>query len=266
MSSPGVGEPIELGELTRGWPAALAGRVNGIFVKSVDSTQVFARTLLDRHFAEDDTPHPFAVLALGQSGGRGRRGRPWVSVGGLGIWASLALPLVAREQLQMLPMRTGVALVDLVGGWIGGGCRLKWPNDLVVGRRKLGGILIDAVTRPDRDTWAVVGFGINHGHAEHQLPESAAISLRLAGGRALPPLGVAAGAAVAAVYDELTGERPWLDRYRAASAHAPGDPLECHLAGERLSGRFAGFDSLGFLRLSTAAGERVIASGEVFSW
>ena len=255
-----------LAELVHGWPATLAEQVNGIFVASVDSTQELARRLLDRHFAEDETPHPFAVLALEQVGGRGRRGRAWTSARGRGVWASLALPLSAREQLQMLPMRTGVALVELASGWLGGGCRLKWPNDLVVAKRKLGGILIDAVSRQDRETWAVIGLGINHGHSEDELPEPRAISLRLAAPGPLPPLGAAAGAAVAAVWEELSGERPWLDRYRAASAHAPGDELECELAGERVAGRFAGFDSLGFLRLSTPAGERVIASGEVFSW
>lgn len=258
--------PDVLAELVQGWPAALAEQVNAVFLARVDSTQELARRLLDRHFAEDETPHPFAVLALEQSSGRGRRGRRWQSARGKGVWASLALPLAAREQLQMLPMRTGVALVDLVSGWLGGGCRLKWPNDLVIDRRKLGGILIDAVTRGDRETWAVVGFGINLGHAEEELPEAKAISLRVAAAGGLPPLGEAAGTAVAAVFSELTGDRPWLDRYRAASAHAPGDPLECELAGERVAGTFAGFDSLGFLRLSTPAGERVIASGEVFSW
>lgn len=255
-----------LAELVQGWPAALAEQVNGVFASSLDSTQVLARALLDRHFADDESPHPFAVLALEQSGGRGRRGRVWSSDRGRGIWASLALPLAAREQLQVLPMRTGVALVDLVSLWLGGDCRLKWPNDLVVGKRKIGGILIDAVTRRDRETWAVIGFGINHGHGADELPDPRATSLRLAAAGALPPLGAAAGAAVAAVYEELAGERPWLDRYRAASAHAPGDLLECELAGERIAGSFAGFDSLGFLRLSTPAGERVIASGEVFSW
>lgn len=256
----------EVGELARGWPSSLNGRVNAIFARSLSSTQSFGRMLLDRHFAEDESPHPFAVLALEQSAGLGRHGRSWSSTEGLGIWASLVLPVAGREELQTLPMRTGVALAALLDGWLRGDCRLKWPNDLVVGRRKLGGILIDAITRRDHQIWALVGFGINHGHAAGELPEEHAVSLRLAALEAPPSLGVVAGAAVAAVFEELSAQRPWLARYRALSAHALGDALECDLAGERVAGRFAGFDELGFLRLATPTGERVIASGEVFSW
>ena len=252
--------------LVRRWPASLRGRVNAVCARSLDSTQTLARRLLDRHFAEDETPEPFAVIALAQSAGLGRRGRAWSSGSGLGVWASLAVPVADRERLQALPMRVAVALADVVARVGGAACRLKWPNDLVIGRRKLGGILIDAVSRHDRDLWAVIGFGINHGHGESELPAPEAVSLRLAGATPLPALGELAGATVAAVFEEIASDRPWLERYRALTAHAAGDPIECEVAGERLAGRFAGFDERGFLRLATAAGERVVASGEVFSW
>ncbi len=71
---------------------------------------------------------------------------------GLGVWASLAVPVADRERLQALPMRVAVALADVVARVGGAACRLKWPNDLVIGRRKLGGILIDAVSRHDGAT------------------------------------------------------------------------------------------------------------------
>ncbi len=253
-------------ELARAWPDTLRGRLNGVFAATLPSTQIFARKLLDRHFTEDETPEPFVVLALAQSGGLGRRGRTWVSAEGLGVYASLAVAVADHARLQALPMRVAVALADVLARVGGVVCRLKWPNDLVVERRKLGGILIDAVSRHEGDQWAVIGFGVNHGHRASELPEPAAISLRLATGSEPPPLAAVAGAAVAAVFEEIGSERPWLDRYRSLSAHAPGDALECEVGGERLAGRFAGFDERGFLRLAMAAGERVVASGEVFSW
>ena len=253
-------------ELVRRWPVSLRGRVNAVCARSLDSTQTLARRLLDRHFAEDETPEPFAVVALAQSAGLGRRGRSWSSSSGLGVWASLAVPVADRDRLQALPMRAAVALADVVARVGGVACRLKWPNDLMIGHRKLGGILIDAVSRHDRELWAVIGFGINHGHGESELPTPESVSLRLAGATPLPPLGEMAGAAVAAVFDEIVSDRPWLGRYRGLTAHGAGDPIECEVAGESLAGRFAGFDERGFLRLATPTGERLVASGEVFSW
>jgi len=253
-------------ELARAWPGALRGRLNGVFAASLGSTQTFARALLDRHFAEDETPEPFVVIALEQTAGLGRRGRSWSSAGGLGVYASLAAAVVDQAQLQALPMRVGVALAGVLARAGAGECRLKWPNDLIVGRRKVGGILIDALNRPEGELWAVIGFGINHGHRADDLPDPAATSLRLAMGREPLPLVELAGGAVAAVFDEIGAEGPWLDRYRALSAHAAGDAIECEVGGTRLSGRFVGFDERGFLRLVTAAGERVVSSGEVFSW
>jgi BirA family biotin operon repressor/biotin-[acetyl-CoA-carboxylase] ligase len=255
-----------LAELARGWPTSLYGRLNAIFADRLESTQTLARRLLERHFDEDECPTAFVVVALEQSGGRGRQGRRWASAPGLGVWASIALPVTGPESLQALPMRSAVALAELVNELLHDGCRLKWPNDLVIGRRKLGGLLVDALARPDGSGWAIVGFGVNRSHLERDLPETRAISLTLASRAALPPLGELSGRAVAAVFSELESEHAWLERYRALSAHQPGDALECEVGGRRLAGRFAGFDARGFLCLETAAGIETISSGEVFSW
>ena len=148
-----------LGELAEAWPERLTPDVSLLALREVDSTQRLARTLLDRHFAEQEEPHPYAVVAAAQGAGRGRAGRVWQSAAGLGVWASLALP-VDQRNLQSLPMRIGVALAECVNRTLGTEtCRLKWPNDLVVGRRKLGGLLVDAVSRPDGEGWAIAGFG-----------------------------------------------------------------------------------------------------------
>jgi BirA family biotin operon repressor/biotin-[acetyl-CoA-carboxylase] ligase len=253
------------------WPAALRRRINLLVASSLTSTQSLARRLVDRHLADDETPEPFAVVAASQTAGHGRRGRPWVSRAGLGVSASIALPVAEAEALQAMPLRAALALAETLSEWTGQPTRIKWPNDLLVGRRKLGGLLVDAIARADGGGWAIVGFGVNHGYSESELPVPGATSLALEA-LALPPLEEVANALLVALLDEVRelgardGDGNWLERYRRASVHEPGDELECELgSGERLRGRFDGFDGRGRLRLDTPAGPRVVASGEVFS-
>ncbi len=253
------------------WPAALRRRINLLVASSLTSTQSLARRLVDRHLADDEAPEPFAVVAASQTAGHGRRGRLWESRAGLGVWASIALPVDEAESLQAMPLRAALALAETLSGWTGQPTRIKWPNDLLVERRKLGGLLVDAIARADGGGWAIVGFGVNHGHSKSELPIPGATSLALEAA-APPPLEELATALLGALLDEVrepgarSGDGDWLDRYRRASVHEPGDELVCELgSGERLRGRFEGFDGRGRLRLDTPTGARVVASGEVFS-
>jgi len=261
-------------ELCQEWQSGLGGApgspLNGIFVSRLDSTQRLARTLLDQCVHEDEGPLPFVVAALEQSAGRGRQGRTWWSPAGSGLAASLVLPVASLDRLQELPIRTAVALADYVSACVGADCRIKWPNDLVVGRRKFGGILVDAVTPPaPADSWAIVGFGLNYASPEARLlPEATSAIEEAARLGAIPPSFarfVIGG--ITSVWDALSSERPdWVERFAALSAHVPGDRLRFEIGGETVAGDFRGFDEHGFLELETSAGVRRIRSGEIFSW
>ena len=253
-------------DIAAAWPRELLG-VALLVVDGVDSTQRLARALLDRQLAEDEDPLPLLVVALEQSAGRGRRGRGWISAPGAGVWASLLVG-IPTESLPTVPMRSAAALaVALEESAPGLRIRIKWPNDLVIGRRKLGGILVDVTSRPGGRSFAIVGFGVNVRQAEEELPLAGAISLRVAlrGGEP-PALGELVARCARGLWRTLGREVEWLDRYRALSAHVEGDELACDLDGERVSGRFLGFDERGFLRLETERGERRISSGDVFRW
>lgn len=255
-------------EFAAAWPRALGERVALVAFDRVDSTQRRARRLLDRHLEEDERPRPYAVVAVEQSAGRGRQGRGWASGPGRGIWASLVAP-IERDGLQSLPMRIAVALAERLRASTGVDCRLKWPNDLVVHGRKLGGLLIDTTQAGGGEAWAVVGFGINL--LPPQAEPAAAVATSLAGeagtGVLLPPLTACAAEMLAATAEALASPEPdWLERYRELSVHAPGDRLVCHLAEGAVEGSFQGFDEHGFLRLGVDGRERVIRSGEVFAW
>lgn len=251
------------------WPRELVGLPLMVGTR-VDSTQRYARSFVDRLLAEHEEPPSFVVAALEQTAGRGRRGRSWESAAGLGVWATVVLE-VGRERVPSIPMRVGVALAESCVEFAPQ-VRLKWPNDLVVGGRKLGGLLVDLVAREDGAGWALIGFGIDCFHRADELPEAESTSLSLVAAEAagerreVPGLELLLPRFVGAIVDRVRSGDDWLDRYRELSAHAKGDLMVCALENDRIEGAFAGFDERGFLRLATAAGERVLSSGDVFSW
>jgi len=259
------GEVPTPAEVAADWPRELLG-VGLLVLSETDSTQRFARAILDRFLAEHDEPPPCFVIAVDQSAGRGRRGRRWVSGAGKGLWASMLLRF-APQEMEALPLRVAVAVADGLSQFVPG-IGLKWPNDVLVGGDKLVGMLIEVVRREAESAWAVIGVGVNVEHRDDERPTPRATSIRLAAPDREPPrLGLVAAAVGGSLWRELTGPSgDWLARYRSYSVHREGDPMACDLDGERVEGRFAGFDESGSVHLRLEAGERVVSSGDVHSW
>ena len=116
-----------------------------------DSTNERAREL-----AAAGAPSGTIVTAAEQTAGRGRRGRQWTAPAGKAVLCSAVLsPLDARNAL--LPLAAPLAVCEAAESLAPVRCRVKWPNDVWVGERKLAGILIEA--QPPR--WAVIGLGLN---------------------------------------------------------------------------------------------------------
>ncbi len=206
------------------------------------------------------------MLALAQTRGRGQRGREWLSPAGRGIYATL-LPRQrpAAEQLPLLPLLAGVGLCRALNGFLPRPCRLKWPNDLVVGGRKIGGVLIETVVGGAGAAAVVLGFGVNHSLDRDELPTPGATSVALETPEA-PSLGRLAGGLVRGVLSELMHlEEPGyaVERYQRYSLHRPGDHLRYRRAGEAREGVVTGFDRRGYLRVRSAAGEELLAAGEL---
>jgi len=260
----GASEREALAELASGWRGELLG-VSLLVLDRCDSTQDVARRLLDRLAAEEKPPGPVLVVALEQHSGRGRRGRRWESPAGLGLWASLLLA-VERRDLESLPARVAVALARALFRWLPG-LRIKWPNDLVCDGRKLGGVLIEVVSRGENGSWAIIGFGIDRGPGEVGPAGQSTTLHELLGAEASPSLAALLVACGEALRSELAAPAGgWLERYRDLSAHAPGEEL-CVVLGEgRIAGRFGGLDERGALRLRIGGEERVVTSGDVFQW
>jgi BirA family biotin operon repressor/biotin-[acetyl-CoA-carboxylase] ligase len=129
----------------------------------------------------------FVVAAARQNRGRGRLGRVWESARDTGLYTSILLrPELATRDAGQLMIVSSVAMADTVEVAAGFRPQIKWPNDLVVDGRKLGGLLIETEPKGQRLAWAVIGIGINVNHgADDFSPEVRALatSLRIITGR-----------------------------------------------------------------------------------
>jgi len=211
-----------------------------------------------------------ALLSEHQTAGRGRRGRSWLAPYGANIHLSLLwrfdLPPIS---LLGLSVAVGVAVATALEEAAGLHVALKWPNDLYLADRKLGGILIDLVGEASGPCDAVIGLGINYA-----MPASAAdvidqpwVDLRSALGDTLPSRNLLAGqllerlVSVCVAY-EPEGLQPLLAEWQKRD-WLEGRAVEVQGPGHRLRGIARGIDVLGALQLETADGVVSVHSGEV---
>ncbi|HUL33926.1 MAG TPA: biotin--[acetyl-CoA-carboxylase] ligase [Candidatus Eisenbacteria bacterium] len=107
-------------------------------------------------------PEGAVVLAEEQTAGRGRAGRKWHSERGVGLYMTLLLrPKLSPVQAPLLTMLAGLSAHTAVQAQTGLEVELKWPNDLLVGGKKLGGILTEMYAEPSTVKFVIVGIGIN---------------------------------------------------------------------------------------------------------
>lgn len=244
------------------------GPENLTVLARVDSTNSLARAIVAEYQSEEQTLHPLLVLALEQSGGRGRQGRSWSSPRGKGVYATRVVTVSDPALLQTLPLLVGVGLCRALAPHLPAPCRLKWPNDLMVEtggeRRKIGGVLIEASVRPEEGATAIVGFGVNYLHGADELPETAT-SLALLGGGAVSladltwDLVEGVEAELAHVGDMASA----VEDYRALSIHRPGERIACRVGETLVEGTFVGFDETGRLVLESGGKQTSVAAGEV---
>ncbi len=206
--------------------------------------------------AAEGAPEWTLVAAGHQTAGRGRHGRVWVDRPGAALMCSLVLrPLVAPDRLGLMSLAAGVAMAEAASGASGKDVRCKWPNDLLVGESKVGGILGEAEIVEGRIRHVVVGVGVNL-HA---------------------PEGVDGAGAIGDVDEEalLTG---FLERFRSlvegsleeiparwrAVSHSLGRTIEgTTVGGNSVRGVAVDLDDTGGLGVDTTTGRATLRFGEV---
>lgn len=127
------------------------------FFESIDSTNDYVA-----REAQAGAPEGLVALADHQEAGRGRRGRRWDAPRGSSLLVSILLrPDLPARRLHLLGAVAALSAADACGAVAGVEARLKWPNDLVVAGRKLGGVLVETELSKGRVRAAVVGIGLN---------------------------------------------------------------------------------------------------------
>jgi BirA family biotin operon repressor/biotin-[acetyl-CoA-carboxylase] ligase len=127
--------------------------------------------------AAEGAPAGTAVVAEAQTGGRGSRGRAWASPVG-GLWLSLLYRPAAPAGAELLSLRLGLAVAEAVEAAVPGvHLALKWPNDLILADRKVGGILCEARWQGESLAWIVAGLGLNVTNSIPEDLEATAVTL-----------------------------------------------------------------------------------------
>ena len=219
--------------------------------------------------ARAGAPHASVYFADEQLAGRGRGGNTWHSAAGDGLYVSVLLrPQIPLSRLPLLPLAAGLAAVDAVRAVSGLAADLRWPNDILIGPRKAGGILVESQTKEGTVAYAVIGIGIN----VHQLSfppglATPATSLDLEAERC-----IARQPLLAALLKSLEREAVALEdpaacaaipaRVEQASTWVRGRMVEVH-GPQACTGLTAGLDANGFLQVQTAAGMVTAQTGGI---
>ena len=212
-----------------------------LHLRETTSTNERARELASR-----GAPHGTLITAGAQTAGRGRQGRTWAAPAG----SSLLLSLVLRESDPLLPLRAGLAVADLAGA----AALVKWPNDVLLGGRKVAGVLVEA--RP-QEGWAVLGIGVNVALDVADLPPELHDTAGTLGRHDLEQ----ALEELLEHLDRRLGEPPEATLATLAERDALRDRPLAWAGGEGLG---AGIDERGSLRVRLpGGGETVLDAGEV---
>ena len=178
LESPDILSESEiLSRLTTDW----AGRTLHYF-NETGSTNIDAKRC-----AEEGEPHGTTVVANTQSAGRGRRGRLWQSPAGRAIYMTILLkPRFIPDKASMLTLVMALSVADAIAEATGLSAGIKWPNDVVVNKKKVCGILTEMNAELDYIQYVVIGVGINvNNNSPEEFPEEirqTATSLKIESG------------------------------------------------------------------------------------
>ncbi len=272
-SAPGKGYRLTSGpdrllpeEILFGLKTAFMGKAGIVHHPLIDSTNTQARAL-----ARTGAPEGTLVVAETQSAGRGRKGRSWMASTGEGLLVSLILrPAMEPSRAALITLMTAVSVAEALIEETGIDARIKWPNDILVGRKKMAGILTEMSMELDAVDYVIVGLGLNvntplasfHSDirdiATSVMAESSAPFSRVA-------LLQAILLKFETHYETLTQKGPEsiLVRWKALS-DIVGRRVRVSMMREEIEGRVIDIDADGVLLIDNAPGEPLrILSGDI---
>ncbi|WP_122447548.1 bifunctional biotin--[acetyl-CoA-carboxylase] ligase/biotin operon repressor BirA [Pseudomonas viridiflava] len=229
---------------------------------SIDSTNAEASRLIAL-----GAPMPLLVVAEQQTAGRGRRGRKWVSPFAENLYYSLVLRIDGgMRQLEGLSLLVGLAVMNVLRDMGVQGAGLKWPNDVLVGRQKIAGILLELIGDPADVCHVIIGVGVNVNMRASTEVDQLWTSVRLQTGAPADRNTIAARIssqleALLVVHRQegfLAFQKEW------EQGHLWQGAAVKLLSGiETVEGVVLGVDSLGALRLEVNGLEKSFSGGEL---
>jgi BirA family biotin operon repressor/biotin-[acetyl-CoA-carboxylase] ligase len=213
--------------------------------------------------------HGAVFFADEQTAGRGRGDHKWHSQAGEGLYVSVVMrPGLSVGRIPLIPLAAGLAAAEAVRSVVGIEIDLRWPNDLLIESRKVGGILVESKTEAARLAFVVIGIGINvhqrHFDPAHSTP---ATSLDVAAGRR-----ISRQTLLIALLKSLEHEMVHLSkaetangllrRIEQASTWLKGRLVTVH-GPQECAGVTAGLDAQGFLQVQTDEGLVTVQTGGI---
>jgi BirA family biotin operon repressor/biotin-[acetyl-CoA-carboxylase] ligase len=226
----------------------LGKRIHHFF--KIDSTNSVAMALGDK-----GEPHGTVVIAEEQTAGRGRAGHTWHSEKTNGIYMTVLLrPPVSPQQAPAITLAAGLAVRDAILEQIDIAPDLRWPNDLLMGRKKFCGILTEMNAEQDRIHFVAVGIGINVNH--DRVPEALsaiATSLKIETQRAHSRVEIVARLLrhLDSYYNRFIteGAEAIVARFSECSSYAKGKRVRVESPSETYTGTTDGLEPGGLLRV-----------------
>jgi len=211
--------------------------------------------------ARDGVREGVAVFAEAQTKGRGRLGRKWISPARKGLWFSILLrPELRPQEATQLTVASATALRRAIAFATGLPTEIKWPNDIVIGGRKVAGILTELSAEPDRVRYVVLGIGVDVNLGAGEFPpelRKLATSLKIESGRTMAraELAVAILRELDADYARLCGGgfAKLADEWQA-HCQTMGRQVTIQIGERKIRGRAESLDDAGALLLRTEHG------------
>lgn len=233
-------------------------------IPRVASTNLIARRIVTECI-DNELSLPHAIIIAGeQFAGRGRNDRQWSSPPGKGIYATTLLSRPASE-LPVVPLAIANIVASYLRDTFAIDARIKWPNDVLVGGRKIAGILIEARVHEGR-VYLLIGTGINVEPVKDDTRPNA-VAISEVSPRAFTGIETATLAFIEHVDEELA--KPFahdavLAKWRELSVHKPGDRIHCAIGTKTIAGTWVGIDEHGRAVLDSVEGRIAVSAGDLF--
>ena len=234
-----------------------------------NSTHALARQIIAEMDEESQKLGATLILADSQERGEGRGDRGWESPPG-GLYMSWLRSGIKAETIAQLPMLAAAAAHHALSDLGISDLRIKWPNDILIGDRKIAGILTEISTEMDLVDWVVVGLGLNVNTPAHRMPpeiRDIATSVRIQKGRPVSRVGLLCALleSFEACYEQLKAEGfgPIMEQWRQMT-DIIGQRIHVDVMDTRHIGTVAAVDDDGVLILQDDQGQvHRIFSGDV---